>query len=282
MKYTFEIKPMFSGLTITELFKCWHIPKKIVHLLRENRGINLNDNLTSLNQLLNTGDKLTIQLQREWFSAKKPKLGSKNLANIIWEDEHLVIVNKPLGVKVHGNSPDEIGLVNYVAAASGGEAYVVHRLDAATSGLVLFAKTLWALPVLSNMFEVNEIHRTYEAVVPGTFSKKDFVIAAPIGRDRHHPTRRRVSATGQSAKTHVHILAKGKGLSLVECTLETGRTHQIRVHLAYLKHPIVGDALYGGKTNGCLLLHAKRMQFQHPFTGDNIDVSCKAEHFPDF
>jgi 23S rRNA pseudouridine1911/1915/1917 synthase len=138
---------------------------------------------------------------------------------------------------------------------------------------VLFAKHSFVGAILDKMLEERKIRRTYVAITDGLIAKKKGTINAAIGRDRHHPTKRRVSPTGQSAITHYKVLDTfpNKNRTLIQCQLDTGRTHQIRVHLSNSGHPITGDILYGGKPDfSRLALHAARLEFIHPFTKENI------------
>src|SRR5690606_15057243 len=118
------------------------------------------------------------------------------------------------------------------------------------------------------------IRRSYFAETPGRFRARSGIISAPIGRDRHHATRRRVSPSGQQAATHYEVIREDAGRTIVKLELDTGRTHQIRVHLSHLGHPIIGDELYGGRPSGDgrYRLHAGRLAFTHPFTGKPLAI----------
>ncbi len=149
----------------------------------------------------------------------------------------------------------------------------IHRLDRETTGAVLFAKNPLMTAIFDKMLEERAIKRTYLALADGIIRQKKGTINKPIGRDRHHPTRRRVSETGQQAITHFKVLdqMKHKDLTLVQCILDTGRTHQIRVHFSAIGHPLAGDSLYeGSDTFHRQALHAVKMEFTHPFTQEKI------------
>ncbi|MFR6223655.1 MAG: RluA family pseudouridine synthase, partial [Lactococcus lactis] len=249
--------------------------------LRMKKNCIVNNKLINENQLVHAGDKITLIFDNEDFSNLSLKFGSANLADILYEDEHLIVVNKPEGMKTHGNTADELALQNHVAAAINQEVFVVHRLDQATSGAVLFAKNQFVLPILGKMFEENKIHREYLALVKGHFSENQFTIDRAIGQNRHDKNKRILSAKGQKAVTHVEIIKKFTDKTLVKCTLDTGRTHQIRVHLSSLNHPIIGDALYGQKSQERMMLHAGKIIIPHPFENKILEISAISTSFLD-
>ena len=203
--------------------------------------------------------------------------------DILFEDDFCFVVHKPAGMPVHPERTDGTGtLCNAVAGhyeATGQVHRVrhIHRLDVQTTGPVLFAKNAFAHAVLDEAMRDKRIGRTYLAVVKGRPDPPEGVIDLPIGRDRHHRRRRRVSPTGKPAVTRyetVRVLAGGEA-SLVRLWLETGRTHQIRVHLSHIGHPLWGDLLYGGPASPVIrrqALHGERLVFPHPWTGLPMDV----------
>jgi 23S rRNA pseudouridine1911/1915/1917 synthase len=192
---------------------------------------------------------------------------------VVYHDAAVIVVNKPRHLVVHpsaGHWDDSVvqqlgfwisDVPNNVRPG------VVHRLDRDTSGLMVIARTAQARDVLSAAIRARDVTRQYVAVVRGVLKPAVGLIDAPIGRDRRHRLKMTVTADGRSARTYYRTLAQWTGFSLVQCGLETGRTHQIRVHLAWLGHPVVGDFLYGGRhpafTQG-QLLHAGRLLFSHP------------------
>ncbi len=201
-------------------------------------------------------------------------------AEMIWSDAFLCVANKPPGLKVHPNDGSEddsllhrVTKMRYLEAQQDRMRHI-HRLDEATSGLVLFASCDYAQHVLDAFMRDRMIHRTYHAWVKGTPKKVQGTIDDPIGRDRNHPTKRRVSLGGQKAVTHYRVIDQKKGCSLLELNLDTGRTHQIRVHLQHLGHPILNDSLYGNVTDPDfpMSLVAVQLSFPHPWHGQQVDV----------
>lgn len=173
-------------------------------------------------------------------------MGQAEKVTCLYEDEHIIIVNKPEGMKTHGNDPTELALLNHVSAYTGQTCYVVHRLDKETSGAILFAKTPFILPILNRLLEKRDIHREYLALVHGSLDSPRVTYHHPIGRHRHDRRKRVVDPiNGKKAITEVTLVKNfHKTASLLNCQLQTGRTHQIRVHLAHQGHVLFGDPLY--------------------------------------
>lgn len=202
--------------------------------------------------------------------------------NILFEDDFLLIVNKPMGMEVHPSAHGQKGtLANAVAAyyeMTGKTCKVrpVHRLDKDTTGPVIFAKNELASVILEKSLKDKKIERLYVAVAEGRIIQQKGTIDAPIGQDRLHSTRRRVSETGEPAVTHYDVVERLKGHTLVRLRLGTGRTHQIRVHLSHIGHPIAGDGMYGGKRTYIdrQALHGEKLICYHPWTGNKIHVTA--------
>jgi 23S rRNA pseudouridine1911/1915/1917 synthase len=206
---------------------------------------------------------------------------------VVYDDEHLIIVDKPAGLVVHPGAGNTSGtlvnglLVNYPEIAGIGESNrpgIVHRLDIGTSGLMVVARTPRAYHFLVYALGQRDVARVYRTVVWGHLDNPMGVIDAPIGRDHRDPMRMAVVVDGKSARTRYQVLTEYNSpaeASSLECRLESGRTHQIRVHLAAIGHPVIGDGTYGGIRNGVTaprpFLHAAELAFIHPTTGEPVE-----------
>ena len=224
----------------------------------------------------------TSELPVKILSAEPEKID----IDIVYEDEEIIVVNKPSGMVVHPAPGNESGtLVNALMYHCGNSLSaingvirpgIVHRIDKDTSGLLVVAKTDEAHLFLSSLLKNHEIKREYHAITVGHFKERKGTISYPIGRNYQDRKKMAVISNGKDAITHYEVIKEFKFFSYVKFELETGRTHQIRVHTSYLGHPIIGDVLYGaGKTefekkHGSLLdgqcLHAKKLSFPHPST----------------
>ncbi|PAK42113.1 RNA pseudouridine synthase [Peribacillus simplex] len=277
-----DVHQSWNGLTLEKLFReRWKAPKKLVHEWRMSKEVTMNGNNVTWSTILNAGDTISIPLldHAENETVQATDLG----ITILYEDDVLLIANKPAGMETHPSQPgDAHSLLNGVAhhlQKTGQTCMIkhIHRLDQDTTGAVLFAKNRLIGSMLDRMLEEREIKRTYLALVEGNIKKDEGEIKEKIGRDRHHATRRRVSPTGQTAVTHYRVLNRDskKNLTLVSCTLESGRTHQIRVHFSHLNHPLAGDTLYGGKkTFPRQALHARKIEFIHPISEEKMIVEA--------
>ena len=212
---------------------------------------------------------------------------------VVYEDSDLIVVNKARGMVVHpapGHSDGTLvnALLHHCAGSLSGiggvtRPGIVHRLDKDTSGLIMAAKNDDSHTALSAALKQRQISRVYEAVIKGHPKSDAFSVDAPIGR---HPTARKKMAivpTGRAAVTHVTVLAEYPGYSHVRCKLETGRTHQIRVHLAHRGHPLLGDTLYGAGPNPFGIagqcLHARFLEFPHPCSGAIISLATELPEY---
>jgi 23S rRNA pseudouridine1911/1915/1917 synthase len=246
-------------------------------------------------QLLRGGEQVLLQVQLETEVSSTPEAIA---LDIVHEDEHLLVLNKPAGLVVHPGAGNPAGtLLNALLhhdpkLAELPRAGIVHRLDKETSGLMVVARTLPAYTALVDLLSRHEVERQYEAVVLGTMVAGG-TVDAPIGRSMGDRLRQSVrdEEDGKRAVTHYRLRERFRAHSLLQCQLETGRTHQIRVHMAHINHPLLGDPMYGG---GLKLpkgaspeliaelrgfrrqaLHAERLSFVHPISGETLSFSAE-------
>ena len=207
---------------------------------------------------------------------------------VVYNDDHILVINKPVGCAAHPSpgwtGPTVIGALSaagYSISTSGApeRAGIVHRLDVGTSGLMIVAKTDRAYTVLKDAFRNREVEKVYHALVQGHMDPATGTIDAPIDRHPKEDYRFAVVADGKMSITHYEVIEYYRGVSLVKVELETGRTHQIRVHFSALRHPLVGDMTYGADPTLALRLeisrpwlHALELRFKHPITGDLLEL----------
>jgi 23S rRNA pseudouridine1911/1915/1917 synthase len=203
---------------------------------------------------------------------------------VIYEDEHLLVLDKPAGLVVHPAPGHWSGtllnglLAHHALAATLARAGIVHRLDKDTSGLMMVGKTLPAVTALVRDIGARRVHRRYLALAQGVPAVNEFSIEAPIGRDPHVRVRMAVVAGGRPSRTDVQCLGSSAGVSALSCTLHTGRTHQIRVHLASRGLPLLADVLYGGRMQLGMqrqALHATELRLAHPLSGRPLAFACR-------
>ena len=261
-----------------------NLSRSAAQKLIEAGAVRLNGKLPKKNDRLNLGDTVEYTIPEP----KEVDITPKDIPlEIVYEDEDVAVINKPKGLVVHpaaGHQDDT--LVNGLLYAMGdslsginGELRpgIVHRIDKDTSGLLAIAKNDLAHTVLASQLKDHSMARTYEAIVCGSFREDRGTVDAPIGR---HPTdRKKMCVTQRNSKpavTHWEVVERFRGYTHIRCRLETGRTHQIRVHMAYIGHPILGDMVYGhkkpelGQSSQCL--HAGALCFRHPRDGRPILV----------
>ena len=258
--------------------------RSAVQKLLENSCVMLNGKPGKKNDRVNKGDEIQVTLP----APKKLDVEAKDIPlDIVYEDDDVLVINKPKGLVVHpaaGHNDDTLvnGLLFARADALSGingvlRPGIVHRIDKDTSGLLAVAKNDLAHTVLASQLKDHTMARTYEAIVCGSFREDSGTVDAPIGR---HPTdRKKMCVTQRNSKeavTHWEVVARYRGYTHVRCKLETGRTHQIRVHMAHIGHPILGDTVYGhkkpelGQDSQCL--HAGALCFRHPRDGRPVMV----------
>jgi 23S rRNA pseudouridine1911/1915/1917 synthase len=228
---------------------------------------------------LQGGEMVEVAAGAEPATAVEPSLAQ---FRIVYEDEHLLMVDKPAGVVVHPGRGNRTGTLAQALAgvAAGGDqpwrAGIVHRLDRDTSGLLVVAKSEEVHRALKAQLAARKVRREYLALVDGHPEARSGTIEAPIGRHRRDPTLMSIETdVPREARTHFELERPLPDASLLRVTLDTGRTHQIRVHMAAIGHPVLGDRHYGGRMSYGLtrqFLHAARLSFPHPVTGEEVDV----------
>jgi 23S rRNA pseudouridine1911/1915/1917 synthase len=237
------------------------------------------------NHRIGEGERVAVEAPAPDPDASPPEPAS---FEIVYQDEHLLVVEKPAGVVTHpgaGHHGPTLAEALAPLAAGGDDperAGIVHRLDRDTSGLLVVARSDEAHAALQKMMKAREVTREYTALVEGHPDAESGTIDAPIGRDRGNRT---VMSTrtdrARAAVTHFEVLERLPRTTLLRVTLETGRTHQIRAHLAAIDHPVAGDPQYGGRESGRRLglgrqfLHASRLMFRHPFSGEIVACESK-------
>ena len=238
----------------------------------------VNNKEISCNYQVAKGD--IIELFKEEVTSNLEK--NKIPLDIVFEDENLLIINKQSGLVVHpapGHMNDTLVnalLVDYPLTDDLLRPGIVHRLDKDTSGLMLVAKNEETKEALSLMLKKKEVKRTYLALVEGVIKPARGTIDAPIGRDPKDRLKMKVMAGGKEAVTHFKVLKRYQNKTLIECQLDTGRTHQIRVHLAYINHPVVNDPVYGHSkktTSFGQMLHSYKIELVEPLTKEHLEFT---------
>ena len=296
-KLNFIIDNDFSGIRIDKYLadNIADLTRSAIVSLIEKDNVKVNSGSVSKNYKLKAGDSVDIIIPDPVeYEAKAENIP----LDIVYEDDDLIVVNKPKGMVVHpaaGNyegtlvnallyhCKDNLSGINGVLRPG-----IVHRIDKNTSGLLIVAKNDNSHRFLAEQIKEHSFTREYQAVVVGKIKDDKGTINAPIGR--HHIDRKRMTVTERNSKnavTHYEVIARYKGYTHIKCILETGRTHQIRVHMAYIGHPVAGDDVYGVKkekvnfTGQCL--HAGKIGFIHPSTKEYMEFSAEPpEYFKEF
>ncbi len=284
---TYTIGDSADGWTILQFLKENHYSHSvIVQLKKTKNGILINDTWTYVSHVLKKGELLTVRLkelpaQEQADTGTHPLLPERLPIDVRYEDEDLLVVNKPSGMPTHPSlGHDHHTLANAIAyhALQRQEAYpfrCINRLDRDTSGLAIIAKNAYSSCYLYEQMRERRIQRTYYAIAEGITPKKG-TIDAPIARQKDTILARTVDPSGDRAVTHFQTLAYQNGLSFVRLWLETGRTHQIRVHMRHIGHPLIGDFLYHPTDSrmGRQALHAGKLSLTHPVTGQKLCFSA--------
>lgn len=280
--FRYEISESGEGLRIEQFLKQLGYSRQcLIRLKRQEDGVLVDGRPRFLNQPLKAGERLTVRLADEESSEKIPPV--ELTLDIVYEDEDILVINKAAGMPIH---PSMNNYTNSVANGLAwyfkeqGEEFVfrcVNRLDRDTSGLTVIAKNLLSSCILSSMVGRKELEREYRAIVRGHVEPAEGTIDAPLVRKPGSIIEREVDfERGERAVTHYKVLKEMGGYSLVSLILETGRTHQIRVHMKYLGYPLIGDYLYNPDMEriGRQALHSHRLTFRHPVTGELMEFTA--------
>ena len=253
-------------------------------LIKENR-VFVNGKNEKESYKIKVNDNITIQIE----DPKSSKLEAQDIPlNIIYEDNDIIVINKPKGMVVHpGNGNPDNTLVNAVLAhckgslsGIGGEIRpgIVHRIDKDTSGLIIVAKNDKSHINLSEQIKNHEVTKIYTALVKGNISEDEATIDMPIGRDKKDRKKMSVTRDGKEAVSHIKVVKRYGNYTLIRVKIDTGRTHQIRVHMAKIGHPVIGDEVYSSGKNEFgvkgQMLHSTILKFKHPISGKEIKLEA--------
>ncbi|MBS5824803.1 MAG: RluA family pseudouridine synthase [Clostridium argentinense] len=278
----YEVLDCGDGMKVREyMTEVLELSRRFTKNAGLNKRIYVNKNIVKLNHRLNKGDIIEVQITKN---------ESQNIIpedidiDVIYEDSELLVVNKKPNMVVHPTKSYPTGTLSngilYYFKEKGENCIVrlVSRLDMDTSGLIMVAKNQFAHMNLAKSMENNLITKSYLAIVHGVIKEEYGTIDVPIGRPTEDSIKREVMEHGQNSITHFKVVERYKNATLVELTLETGRTHQIRVHLSYINHPIYGDSLYGIEEKEYIkrqALHAYKLVIPHPRTGEILKLESK-------
>lgn len=279
--YTFELiypknRPPKSLRTVLEELL---IPRKWIHYLRIKQEVLIDGSYQTFNRLIYPGNQITLVFS-EFDETTQNYLLSGVSPDIVYEDKNIIIINKPAGQKTHPNRADEnntaMNDVAFYLSKTNEKPFIVHRLDMLTSGLLLIAKNPAVVPLLNRQLTKKEMSRHYYAKVDklAEFPKQG-EIKQPIGFDEFDQRKRKIDPHGLPALTKYHVIRENLTTALLELELKTGRTHQIRVHLASIGAPIVGDPLYNPnfQTKQNLQLVAYKIEFILPFSYQKVTIN---------
>lgn len=266
-----------EGRTVRDVLqKRYGVSRRLLVRAKFKGLITRNGQLVFVNEKLRAGDEIAVMVTEDAEETVAPEAMP---LSIRFEDDDLMVIAKPAGLVVHptGNHSGGTlanGVIGYWQQRGEHRKFrAVNRLDKDTSGLLIVAKNQWAHEQFSRMQQERTLHRIYQAIAEGEVEPDEGTIDAPIGLAEDSFITRQIRPDGQKAVTHFRVLARGNGLSHLELKLDTGRTHQIRVHMSSLGHPLAGDDLYGGGRQliGRQALHAFRLAFVHPRSGQSME-----------
>jgi 23S rRNA pseudouridine1911/1915/1917 synthase len=278
--FTYIIKPEESGITIKDYLRKKSFSHALISNLKKyDDGIMVNGIRKYTDHHLVSDDKLIVCIREKPTVSRI--MATELMLNVLYEDEDLMVVDKQAGIPIHPsrlNNTETLAnaVANYLSDKGMDPVFhCINRLDKDTSGLTIIAKNMYAASLLSEMIRIRTIKREYLAICEGVFAERHGTICAPITRNGTSMIRYVDNENGEYAETDYQVVGEGNGLSLVRLTLKTGKTHQIRVHMKYIGHPLIGDTLYnpGNTIMKRQALHAHKLMFTHPLNGLNITLT---------
>ncbi len=288
----FIVDEKIEGIRIDKAIseKYEDISRATVQRLIEEGSVLVNGKVSKASYKLCLNDRIIVNIKEP----QRIEIKEENIPlDIIYEDDDILVINKQKGLVVHpGNGNPDGTLVNAIMyhckerlSGIGGEIRpgIVHRIDKDTSGLLIIAKNDKAHIILSEALKNHEIKKTYIALVRGNVKENEATINMPISRSLSDRTKMAVSKNGKNAVTHFKVLERFAGFTLLEVNIETGRTHQIRVHLSQIGYPIVGDSVYSNGKNPFGVegqcLHSQKLEFKHPITNEKLILKAKLPEY---
>lgn len=285
IKIIFDDNSIINNVNLRNYLLNHHIGKEKIKNINYNKEILINNNYVDIDKyILKKGDEIELLINENIdFEIEEKEV------EIVYEDDYLLVVNKPNGIIIHPEKKSDVGtLVNRIAyyykkKNINRKIRYLHRIDKDTSGLVMFAKDYYTEGIMIKKIQDGEVDRFYLGIVNGKLEKKKGEIIASIGSDRHVNNKMVISkgSSAKYAKTGYEVIQENDKYSLALFKLFTGRTHQIRVHSAYINHPIVGDEIYGRRSEDYshLMLHSYEMRFKHPINNEEIIIKKINEDF---
>ena len=278
--FTYIIKPEESGITIKDYLKKKSFSHALIaNLKKYEDGIMVNGVRKYTDHHLVTDDELNVCIREKPTVSRI--MATELKLSVLYEDEDLMVVDKQAGIPIHPsrlNNTETLAnaVANYLIDKDIDPVFhCINRLDKDTSGLTIIAKNMYAASLLSEMIRIRTIRRDYLAICEGIFRNNQGSVCAPITRNGTSMIRYVDHENGEYAETDYRVTSEGNGLSLVRLTLKTGKTHQIRVHMKHIGHPLIGDRLYNpdNRIMDRQALHAQKLTFTHPVTGMNISIT---------
>lgn len=288
-----EIKEDYIGIRIDKALsnELSEYSRAYIQKLLEDGMVSVNGRVVKSNYKLRSNDNISVSIPEPEILNIEPEAIP---LNIVYEDDDIIIIDKPKGMVVHPapghtsgtlvnalmyHCKESLSTINGVIRPG-----IVHRIDMDTTGLLMACKNDYAHRIMADKFKIHDINRIYTAIVYNHFNEKDGTIDKPIARCKNDRLKMAIDPTGRKAITHYHVIKElNKNFCLIDCKLETGRTHQIRVHMASINHPLLGDDLYGPKSKPIKtegqVLHAGTLGFIHPTTGQYMEFKSE---LPDY